>query len=102
MARLSYRTWKAAFVALRNGINNHYLYRYCEKRFGQLPCMSYERGAYDMAMVERCSEKGQYKQLARYIIKRRDGALWAHVLAESNKHRRPFIDMVLLFTSIFC
>lgn len=36
-----------------------------------------------------------FKNLARYLVKRRDFALWSRVLTEDNPHRRQLIDQVV-------
>ncbi|VDK24361.1 unnamed protein product [Anisakis simplex] len=36
-----------------------------------------------------------FKNLARYLVKRRDFPLWAQVLAEDNQYRRQLIDQVV-------
>ncbi len=35
-----------------------------------------------------------FKHQARYLVKRRDPQLWAHVLNENNMFRRSLIDQV--------
>ena len=41
-----------------------------------------------------CNENSLFKSEARYLVKRRDLDLWAHVLQEDNEFRRPLIDQV--------
>ncbi|MCP9257506.1 Clathrin heavy chain [Dirofilaria immitis] len=42
-----------------------------------------------------CNENSLFKNLARYLVKRRDFPLWAQVLVEDNQHRRQLIDQVV-------
>ena len=42
-----------------------------------------------------CNENSLFKTEARYLVRRRDGDLWAGVLAEDNPYRRPLIDQVV-------
>ena len=41
-----------------------------------------------------CNENSLFKSEARYLVKRRDPDLWAHVLREENEYKRPLIDQV--------
>jgi len=36
-----------------------------------------------------------FKSEARYLVRRKDTALWEHVLREDNQYRRPLIDQVI-------
>ncbi|UYV79562.1 CLTC [Cordylochernes scorpioides] len=69
--------------------------RYCEKRDPHLACMAYERGQCDRELVAVCNENSLFKSEARYLVRRRDAALWAEVLQETNPYRRPLIDQVV-------
>ena len=42
-----------------------------------------------------CNESSLFKSEARYLVRRRDADLWAHVLNEENEFRRPLIDQVV-------
>ncbi|KFD72333.1 hypothetical protein M514_11620 [Trichuris suis] len=69
--------------------------KYCEKRDPHLACIAYERGQCDMALIQVCNENSLFKSLSRYMVRRRDPELWAHVLQENNPYRRPLIDQVV-------
>lgn len=69
--------------------------KYCEKRDPHLACVAYERGHCDMELIDVCNENSLFKSEARYLVKRRDPELWAHVLREENQFRRPLIDQVV-------
>lgn len=87
--------------------------RYCEKRDPHLSCVAYERGQCDEELVkvcvcvyicahalilyctQVCNENSLFKTEARYLVRRRDGDLWASVLVEGNPYRRPLIDQVV-------
>lgn len=42
-----------------------------------------------------CNENSLFKPLARYLVRRRDFALWGTVLSEDNQYRRQLIDQVV-------
>eukprot|EP00053_Salpingoeca_punica_P012105 m.107985 g.107985 ORF g.107985 m.107985 type:complete len:1673 (-) comp15857_c0_seq1:337-5355(-) len=69
--------------------------KYCEKRNPHLAFVAYERGQLDDELINVCHENSLFKNEARYLVKRRDPALWAKVLDASNQHRRSLIDQVV-------
>jgi clathrin heavy chain len=69
--------------------------KYCEKRDPHLACIAFERGQCDQELIHVCNENSLFKSLSRYMVKRRDGELWAEVLLESNPYRRQLIDQVV-------
>ncbi|KAI6215352.1 hypothetical protein M3Y94_00375700 [Aphelenchoides besseyi] len=69
--------------------------KYCEKRDPHYALIAYERGNCDEEIVKVCNENSLFKNLARYLVRRRDIALWCSVLAEDNAHRRSLIDQVV-------
>uniref|UniRef100_T1J2J6 Clathrin heavy chain n=1 Tax=Strigamia maritima TaxID=126957 RepID=T1J2J6_STRMM len=69
--------------------------KYCEKRDPHLACVAYERGSCDRELINVCNENSLFKSEARYLVKRRDGEMWAEVLNESNQYRRQLIDQVV-------
>lgn len=69
--------------------------KYCEKRDPHLACVSYERGGCDMELIRVCNENSLFKYAARHLVRRRDAALWEHVLDPENTFRRPLIDQVV-------
>lgn len=71
--------------------------KYCEKRDPHLAFVCYERaaGACDQELIRVCYENSLFKNLARYLVKKRDVELWGTVLVESNEHRRQLIDQVV-------
>ncbi|CAH1111845.1 unnamed protein product [Psylliodes chrysocephalus] len=69
--------------------------RYCEKRDPHLACVAYERGQCDRELIAVCNENSLFKSEARYLVRRRDGDLWAEVLQETNPYRRQLIDQVV-------
>jgi len=68
---------------------------YCEKRNPQLAFVCYERVGADEKLIKVCNENSLFKQLARYLVRRRDPALWAIVLNPENTFRRALIDQVV-------
>ncbi|KAF9277449.1 hypothetical protein BGZ68_009293 [Mortierella alpina] len=69
--------------------------KYCEKRDPYLAFIAYERGQCDVELVEITNNNSMFKHQARYLVKRRDGNLWAHVLSNENPSRRALIDQVV-------
>uniref|UniRef100_A0A2K5E638 Clathrin heavy chain n=1 Tax=Aotus nancymaae TaxID=37293 RepID=A0A2K5E638_AOTNA len=69
--------------------------RYCEKRDPHLACVAYERGQCDLELIKVCNENSLFKSEARYLVRRKDPELWAHVLEETNPSRRQLIDQVV-------
>ncbi|KAI6241003.1 Clathrin heavy chain [Aphelenchoides fujianensis] len=68
---------------------------YCEKRDPHYALIAYERGNCAEEIVKVCNENSLFKNLARYLVRRRDIALWCSVLVEDNPHRRSLIDQVV-------
>ncbi|CAG8468332.1 858_t:CDS:10 [Funneliformis mosseae] len=52
------------------------------------------RGQCDLELVKITNENAMFKHQARYLVKRRDPQLWAHVLDENNMFRRSLIDQI--------
>ncbi|KAG0341984.1 hypothetical protein BG004_005793 [Podila humilis] len=69
--------------------------KYCEKRDPYLAFIAYERGQCDVELVEITNNNSMFKHQARYLVKRRDANLWAHVLSNDNPSRRSLIDQVV-------
>uniref|UniRef100_A0A1I8JDQ1 Clathrin-link domain-containing protein n=1 Tax=Macrostomum lignano TaxID=282301 RepID=A0A1I8JDQ1_9PLAT len=69
--------------------------KYTEKRDPHLSCIAYERGQCDDDLIRVCNENSLFKSQARYLVKRKDEALWARVLQEDNVYRRQLIDQVV-------
>jgi clathrin heavy chain len=69
--------------------------KYCEKRDPHYALVAYERGNCDEEIVKVCNENSLFKNLARYLVRRRDIGLWCSVLAEDTPHRRSLIDQVV-------
>ncbi len=46
-------------------------------------------------MFQVCNDNSLFKNLARYLVRRRDRRLWAQVLNVENQHRRRLIDQVV-------
>uniref|UniRef100_A0A1I8GPI0 Clathrin heavy chain n=1 Tax=Macrostomum lignano TaxID=282301 RepID=A0A1I8GPI0_9PLAT len=69
--------------------------KYTEKRDPHLACVAYERGQCDEELIRVCNENSLFKSQARYLVRRRDEALWAKVLDLENPYRRQLIDQVV-------
>ncbi|KIH48840.1 hypothetical protein ANCDUO_21087, partial [Ancylostoma duodenale] len=66
--------------------------KYCEKRDPHFAFLAYERGQCDAELIAVCNENSLFKNLARYLVRRRDYGLWEQVLNEDNQYRRQLID----------
>ncbi len=75
--------------------NSEVVGTYCEKRNPQLAFVCYERAGNDAKLIQVCNENSLFKQLARYLVKPRDPALWAIVLNPENTYRRAVVDQVV-------
>ncbi|KAI8968277.1 hypothetical protein BDF20DRAFT_827793 [Mycotypha africana] len=69
--------------------------KYCEKRDPYLAFICYRKGQCDYELVNITTENSMFKHQARYLVQRRDEALWASVLNENNEHRRELIDQIV-------
>ncbi|KAI8884708.1 clathrin heavy chain [Backusella circina FSU 941] len=69
--------------------------KYCEKRDPYLAYICYEKGQCDYELIHVTTDNSMFKHQARYLVKRRDQALWGTVLVESNEHRRELIDQIV-------
>ncbi|GMS88450.1 hypothetical protein PENTCL1PPCAC_10625, partial [Pristionchus entomophagus] len=69
--------------------------KYCEKRDPHFAFLAYERGQCDAELINVCNENSLFKNLARYLVRRREFPLWEQVLNENNVHRRQLIDQVV-------
>jgi len=69
--------------------------KYCERRDPYLAFIAYERGQCDVELIEVTTNNAMFKHQARYLVKRRDPNLWAHVLSNNNPSRRALIDQII-------
>lgn len=69
--------------------------KYCEKRDPYLAFIAYQQGQCDFELINITNENSMFKHQARYLVKRRDTALWAHVLSPENQYMRALIDQVV-------
>ncbi|CAJ0907790.1 2274_t:CDS:10 [Entrophospora sp. SA101] len=68
--------------------------KYCEKRDPHLAFIAYQRGQCDLELVKITNENAMFKHQARYLVKRRDPQLWAHVLKKDNMYHKSLIEQV--------
>lgn len=70
--------------------------KFAEKLDPYLAYLAYRRaaGTCDEELIKVTCKNGLFKDLARYLVERRDPALWERVLKEDNPHRREIIDCV--------
>eukprot|EP01006_Ploeotia_vitrea_P036085 TRINITY_DN65965_c0_g1_i1.p1 TRINITY_DN65965_c0_g1~~TRINITY_DN65965_c0_g1_i1.p1 ORF type:complete len:1680 (-),score=269.82 TRINITY_DN65965_c0_g1_i1:136-5175(-) len=69
--------------------------KYCENRDPNMAYVAYERGQCDYELVELTAKNCMFKQQARYLVKRQDTELWAHVLQNDDDTRRQLVDQVV-------
>nr|CAG8635911.1 3923_t:CDS:2 [Entrophospora candida] len=68
--------------------------KYCEKRDPHLAFVAYQHGQCDFELVRVTNENIMFKHQVRYLVKRRDPQLWAHVLDGNNMHRTSLTEQV--------
>ena len=69
--------------------------KHCEKKDPYLAFIAYQRGQCDEDLIRITNANSMFKQQARYLVARRDAALWSMVLNSNNSHRRQLIDQVV-------
>ncbi|KAG0798102.1 hypothetical protein G6F22_004554 [Rhizopus arrhizus] len=83
------------FLKENEHYNSRVIGKYCEKRDPYLAYICYEKGQCDYELIHITTENSMFKHQARYLVHRRDQALWGTVLVESNEHRRELIDQIV-------
>lgn len=69
--------------------------KHCEKKDPYLAFIAYQRGQCDVELIRITNENDMFKHQARYLVARRDAALWASVLTPENSYRRQLVDQVV-------
>jgi clathrin heavy chain len=69
--------------------------KYCEKRNPHLALIAYERGQCDKELIGLTNENGMFKQQARYLLGRKDPALWSFVLEAGNTWRSQLVEQAI-------
>lgn len=69
--------------------------KFCEKRDPHLALIAYEKGKHDKELLAMTNESGLFKEQAKYLLARRDLALWRGVLERGNPHRSDLLDQVV-------
>ena len=69
--------------------------KYCEKRDPYLAFVAYAKGQCDEELIHVTNDNQMFKHQARYLVKKRDLALWAYVLNAENTHRRALVDQIV-------
>lgn len=87
------------FLKSNEYYNPNTIGKYCAKRDPILAYIAYERGKCDIELVKLTNHNSMFKQQARYLVKRRDLDLWAHVLDSTNLRRHFLIDEVVAAVS---
>jgi clathrin heavy chain len=83
-----------AFLKENQFYDSHVMGRYCEKRDPYLAFLAYQRGQCDDELLLVTNENSMFKHQARYLVKRRDGNLWAKALYAGSPYRRAIVDQV--------
>eukprot|EP00030_Apusomonadida_sp_AF-17_P002415 a339592_42.p2 GENE.a339592_42~~a339592_42.p2 ORF type:complete len:1687 (+),score=984.79 a339592_42:223-5061(+) len=68
--------------------------KYCEKREPQLAVLAYTKGGCDEELLAVTNANGLYKEQARFLVARKDIALWG-VALQAEAHRTALIDAVV-------
>lgn len=84
-----------AFLKENNIYDPRVIGKYCEKRDPYLAFVAYQRGQCDQELIQVTNENSMFKHQARYLVKKRDPALWEFVLSTENTHRRSLVDQVV-------
>ncbi|KAG5437536.1 hypothetical protein PCANB_000964 [Pneumocystis canis] len=69
--------------------------KYCEKRDPYLAFIAYQKGQNDYELIHTTSENSMFKEQARYLLRRKNEALWDYVLRRDNVYRRFLVDQVI-------
>jgi clathrin heavy chain len=71
--------------------------KFCESRDPYYAFIVYKRaaGTCDEQLIEVTNKNGFFKDQAKYLVSRKDLALWAKVLPEDNQYRKQLIAQVV-------
>eukprot|EP01054_Gregarina_sp_Poly1_P010059 Gregarina_sp_Poly_1__10058@NODE_678_length_6812_cov_99_742476_g511_i0_p1_GENE_NODE_678_length_6812_cov_99_742476_g511_i0NODE_678_length_6812_cov_99_742476_g511_i0_p1_ORF_typecomplete_len1149_score194_88Clathrin/PF00637_20/79Clathrin/PF00637_20/4_9e12Clathrin/PF00637_20/1_2e16Clathrin/PF00637_20/1_8e13Clathrin/PF00637_20/4_6e21Clathrin_H_link/PF13838_6/1_4e17TPR_7/PF13176_6/0_88TPR_7/PF13176_6/4_4e02SNAP/PF14938_6/40SNAP/PF14938_6/6_8e02SNAP/PF14938_6/3_9e02SNAP/PF14938_6/3_2e02SNAP/PF14938_6/93_ len=70
--------------------------KYCEDRDPHMAVSAYMRGQCDQELINITNKNGLFRLQAKYLVQRREPAVWAMVLAPNNlEWRRMLIDQVV-------
>ena len=69
--------------------------KYCAKINPNLAFICFEQGGHDQELIELTNENLMFKAQARYLVRRRDAALWQSALAPTNLNRTHLVDQVI-------
>lgn len=85
-----------AFLKENRFYDPEVLGKFCEKLDPFFAFLAYQRagGDCDEQLLEVTSANGLFKDQARYVVEKRDPALWARVLSTDNEHRDSLIEQV--------
>eukprot|EP01053_Blabericola_migrator_P007732 Blabericola_migrator_1__7731@NODE_394_length_8993_cov_144_363433_g314_i0_p1_GENE_NODE_394_length_8993_cov_144_363433_g314_i0NODE_394_length_8993_cov_144_363433_g314_i0_p1_ORF_typecomplete_len1756_score408_30Clathrin/PF00637_20/57Clathrin/PF00637_20/2_3e12Clathrin/PF00637_20/6_6e16Clathrin/PF00637_20/5_7e13Clathrin/PF00637_20/1_2e25Clathrin/PF00637_20/5e09Clathrin/PF00637_20/2_9e15Clathrin/PF00637_20/4_9e13Clathrin_H_link/PF13838_6/1_7e16Clathrin_H_link/PF13838_6/7_5e03TPR_7/PF13176_6/0_6TPR_7/PF len=98
VAKVYIDTNKNAEEFLRNNLNYDPLEigRYCEERDPHMAVSAYMRGQCDRELIRVTNKNGLFRLQAKYLVERKDPAIWALVLSpENEQYRRMLIDQVV-------
>ena len=84
-------------------LNNQYypvreVGKYAESRDPHLAYIVYARGQCDSELIELTTANGMFKKQAKYLLERKDQALWESVLDSSNENRKHLINQIIQTT----
>eukprot|EP00300_Choanocystis_sp_HF-7_P043132 c9748_g1_i1.p1 GENE.c9748_g1_i1~~c9748_g1_i1.p1 ORF type:complete len:1691 (-),score=465.27 c9748_g1_i1:35-4882(-) len=82
------------FLAENNYYDPRVIGKYCEKREPQLAVLAYTKGGCDEELIAVTNANGLYKEQARFLVGRKDAALWATALT-AEAHRGHLVDAVV-------
>jgi clathrin heavy chain len=69
--------------------------KYCSKINPNLAFICFEQGGHDQELIDLTNENLMFKAQARYLVRKRDPALWQSALAPSNLNRTHLIDQII-------
>lgn len=87
----------AAFLSSNQYYDSAEVGKFCETRDPFLAFVVYKRanGACDEQLIDVTNKNGFFKDQAKYLVARKDLALWAKVLPEENPYRKQLIAQVV-------
>ena len=84
-----------AFLKENNLYDPKTVGKYCEKRDPYLAYIAYAKGFCDEDLIKITNDNQMFKHQARYLVLRRQLALWDQVLSSDNVNRRSLVDQVV-------
>eukprot|EP00742_Colponemidia_sp_Colp-10_P010839 GILJ01011954.1.p1 GENE.GILJ01011954.1~~GILJ01011954.1.p1 ORF type:complete len:1482 (-),score=281.89 GILJ01011954.1:202-4647(-) len=82
------------FLTNNQYYDSHVLGAYCENRNTLFAYIAYRRANLDDKVLELTLRNGMWKELARYLVKRQDSALWERALQTQGKELSHIVEAI--------